>query len=360
MIVKNEQDFLPITLESVQGLVDEIIICDTGSSDRSKEIALAFGAKVFDIPFNNNFSEARNEALMKASGEWILVLDGDEALDQRQLPEIKKLLSGPKECYYFQRYHYTNDHTIIAFKPIAQADCPWELDALGFTSTIDIRLFPNDSRIRYGGIIHEAIETSIQACGAWQPKETPFLIHHFGQLKTLDQQREKFKLYTELSMLKWLNSPLNYRQAYELGVQFQQNGHFQEALKLFSQAIGFDATHAPSWREAGRCLLELGQPLEASLNLGQSVNLEPTDFTAWNMLGLAFLRSGRIDEAVRCLQITIKAMPHNPTAWFNLAEAHNANGNIEEARRAYNSVLSCVPEHRQAIERLSQLPDSVS
>ncbi|WP_054739610.1 glycosyltransferase family 2 protein [Cellulosilyticum ruminicola] len=78
MIVKNEEANLPRCLESVQGIVDEIVIVDTGSEDNTKEIAKQFGAKVYDFEWCNDFSAARNYALSKATGDWNLVLDADE------------------------------------------------------------------------------------------------------------------------------------------------------------------------------------------------------------------------------------------------------------------------------------------
>ena len=81
MIVRNEERFLPGCLESVRGLVDEIIVVDTGSTDRTAEIARSFGARVFDFEWRDDFSAARNESLRHAGSDWILYLDADERID---------------------------------------------------------------------------------------------------------------------------------------------------------------------------------------------------------------------------------------------------------------------------------------
>src|SRR4051794_40673333 len=78
MIVKNESKHLANCLESVEGVVDEIIIVDTGSTDDTVEIAKSYGAKVYHYEWNDNFSDARNESIKYATGDWILVLDADE------------------------------------------------------------------------------------------------------------------------------------------------------------------------------------------------------------------------------------------------------------------------------------------
>ncbi len=88
MIVRNEETVLEGCLASIQSLVDEVVIVDTGSTDRSKSIAQAFGARVFDFEWCDDFAAARNEALRWASGEWILYIDADERMgpvDRRQV-----------------------------------------------------------------------------------------------------------------------------------------------------------------------------------------------------------------------------------------------------------------------------------
>ncbi|WP_233476275.1 glycosyltransferase family 2 protein [Paenibacillus sonchi] len=80
MIVKDEEALLSRCLESVKGIADEIIIVDTGSTDRTKQIAENYGAKIYDYVWSNDFAAARNESLRHAAGKWILVLDADEYL----------------------------------------------------------------------------------------------------------------------------------------------------------------------------------------------------------------------------------------------------------------------------------------
>ena len=82
MMVKNEEAFLPRCLESIKDVVDEIIVVDTGSTDRTAEIAKSYGAKVYHHPWENNFSKHRNQSISYATGDWIFILDGDEEVIQ--------------------------------------------------------------------------------------------------------------------------------------------------------------------------------------------------------------------------------------------------------------------------------------
>ena len=92
LIVKNEEKFLPQCLESIKNAVDEIIIVDTGSTDRTVEIAKSYGAKVYHHPWRNSFSEARNHSLSYATCDWILQIDADESLEQADIPLLHSLI----------------------------------------------------------------------------------------------------------------------------------------------------------------------------------------------------------------------------------------------------------------------------
>ena len=84
MIVKNEEANLPSCLASVADLVDEIVIVDTGSTDRTKEVATSWGARVFDFAWIDDFAAARNEALRHARGDFVFWLDADDRIDDAQ------------------------------------------------------------------------------------------------------------------------------------------------------------------------------------------------------------------------------------------------------------------------------------
>jgi len=91
MITKNEEKFLESCLSSVKSIVDEIIIVDSGSIDKTKEIAANFNAKIIDFKWDNDFSAARNESLKYATKDWIIVLDADEVVSGNDLEKIKRL-----------------------------------------------------------------------------------------------------------------------------------------------------------------------------------------------------------------------------------------------------------------------------
>ncbi len=104
MILKDEEDHIRRCLESVKGHVDEIVVVDTGSTDKTMEICKEYGAKVFEHPWEGSFSTARNQAMSHVSTEWILQLDGDELMDAESAPKIRDIVrsvhkSTANMCY---------------------------------------------------------------------------------------------------------------------------------------------------------------------------------------------------------------------------------------------------------------------
>ena len=91
-IVKNEENNLPRSLDSLKGQVDEIVVVDTGSTDNTMEVAKNYGAKVLESPWNNDFSTPRNMALDNATGDWIIFLDADEYFSEKTAKNVRQVI----------------------------------------------------------------------------------------------------------------------------------------------------------------------------------------------------------------------------------------------------------------------------
>ena len=165
MIVKNEEHFLGQCLESVDGFVDEMIIVDTGSTDRTVEIAREFGAKVYFHQWQNSFSEARNFSLQFVSGDWVLQLDADEKLERKDIPLLNKVISDPQ--------------TNAVFMPILN-----DLPEGGISKHYFPRLYRNGSA-HYEGIVHNQLEFTGKSVTA------EIIIYHYGYNLTPVQMARK-------------------------------------------------------------------------------------------------------------------------------------------------------------------------
>ena len=95
VIARDEEATIGMAIKSVLALVDEVIVVDTGSRDNTRIIAEGYGARVVDVPWEDDFSAVRNTALSEASCDWVLVLDADEYLQPVRPVEFQRLLHDP-------------------------------------------------------------------------------------------------------------------------------------------------------------------------------------------------------------------------------------------------------------------------
>jgi tetratricopeptide (TPR) repeat protein len=175
MIVKNEELFLAQCLRSVQDVVDEIIVVDTGSTDRTIEIAKSFGATVLERPWRDDFGWARNQALEAATKRWMLVLDADEELMVASKPSLTALKNVPSylTAVWVRIYNKSDDYV-----------------GTGDMSHALVRIFPNDESIRYRGLIHEFPTVNGDPNGLAAASSPIGVIHH-GYVKEIVHARGK-------------------------------------------------------------------------------------------------------------------------------------------------------------------------
>jgi tetratricopeptide (TPR) repeat protein len=175
MIVKNEERFLAQCLESAKDVVDEIVVVDTGSTDRTIEIAKSYGALVLERPWRDDFAWARNQALEAATKRWILILDADEELMPESRPALATLKNVPAE------------HTALWARIYNKSD---DYRGTGAMSHALIRVFPNVPEIRYCGLIHEFPTVDGDRNGLRGVTSPVGIVHH-GYVKEIVFQREK-------------------------------------------------------------------------------------------------------------------------------------------------------------------------
>ncbi|MCB9868978.1 MAG: glycosyltransferase [Planctomycetes bacterium] len=175
MIVRNEQRFLDRCLTSVRGVVDEIVVVDTGSTDDTVAIAQRHGARLIHHAWSHDFAAARNVALEAATGDWILSLDADEALRSEQHDELRELLEDPGIAGYHLKFE--NHHTG------AQS-----------AGVIMVRLFRNLEGITWENRIHEQITASLLRAGqqhGLQLSTSEVMVDHYGYLDEVMSSRDK-------------------------------------------------------------------------------------------------------------------------------------------------------------------------
>lgn len=151
MIVKNEEDNIRNALEWAKDIVFEQIVVDTGSVDRTKEIAEQMGARVYDFKWIDDFAAAKNYALDKASGDWIIFTDADEYMSKQSLSNLVQAILNIE---YDLRNSRNNNKISVIRTPLINIDD----DDSVISKIYQDRVFRNMESLRYHGAIHEHIE----------------------------------------------------------------------------------------------------------------------------------------------------------------------------------------------------------
>jgi glycosyltransferase involved in cell wall biosynthesis len=204
MITKNEEFKLKKCLESVKDIVNEIIIVDTGSTDKTKDIALEFGAKIYDYKWDNNFANARNYSISKSSGDWNLILDADEFIINIDLDSVYKFMDSKYK-------------TIGQIKIVNLFEQDGEIRK---SNSFISRLAPKG--VYFNGSIHEQLDCS------YPRKRVDIELEHDGYLNTNKFDRNIALILNELKE----NSNDSYL-LYQAAKTYYSNKMYKEASPYF-------------------------------------------------------------------------------------------------------------------------------
>ena len=319
MIVKNEQSHLARCLRSVKPLVDEMIVVDTGSSDSTVDIAQIFGGKVFDFPWNDDFSKARNFSLSKATGDWILVLDADETISVKDYEEFRRILKRSQsrpDAYRIRTRNYSNQANTVGFRP-NRGEFPEE-EGIGWYPSDKVRLFANDPHIRFVHPVHELVEPSLQKI---QIQDCPIVVHHYGTLK-VSKTLEKTKKYRELGREKLKKGRSRPAAIKERAIQSARLGKHSEALDLWRRFLRLQPRSAEAYLNMGTACWNLEKYAEAASFAEKALLLDPLLKEAKFNLAISLLLIGRGGEGKSLLERLIDEQPDYTAAQFMLCVAH--------------------------------------
>jgi glycosyltransferase involved in cell wall biosynthesis len=220
MIVKDEEHFLPMCLDSVKDHVDEIIIVDTGSTDTTVKIAERYNAKIYHHPWENSFSKARNYSLKYATCDWILILDADEEIDKEDAHRLKEVIKDPVGSK-------TSSKADLIFIPVHCKLNNGKNESIANSE----RLFRNHLGIYYEGIVHNALKYSVPT------KTEDIRLYHHGYNQDNEQMERKFTRTSELLKKQISNDTENPVPHHYLAVSYLDRNMNDECIEEALEAI---------------------------------------------------------------------------------------------------------------------------
>lgn len=217
MIMRDSAKTLPRCLRSVAGLVDEIIIVDTGSRDGSVKIAESYGAKVFFDPWQDDFARPRNISIEKAQGQWILIMDPDEMISKEHHIQIK-WLTRAKHCVAFLLTTY--NYSPFCYDPKYKR-APGGKDPTGkypgYIPSTKTRFFKNGLGIKFEGCWHELVGWYIIR-NKLPMGQSDIPIHHWTHEIEQKSTPDKRNFYLKMGEKKVAQWPKSGKAWWELSI----------------------------------------------------------------------------------------------------------------------------------------------
>ena len=345
MIVKNEDKVLDRCLNSVKNKVDEIIIVDTGSVDKTLEIAKKYTDKVYNFDWIDDFAAARNYSILQATGDYILILDGDEYFDSEA--DLKKDIS--EQCDYY----------IVTIKNL--------LSNNHIYSHMAIRLFARHTGLLYKNRLHEHLDIEERENHLVRGKLDSILFHTGYKNETMEEKDKKERNFP--LMLREVKENPNGYNLFNMGKIYMGRGEYKEALKYFQKSYpkSTNKMYQPELlNRLAETLEYLNQPIEALKILTDAVEIYTDDTDLLNALAKSYIQQGYYKDAEKtlhqCLEIGDKGVAVTEgsgsyLAYFLLSELYEKQGRIMDS---YEAVLKSIQLNNKISTTLIKYLDVIS
>jgi glycosyltransferase involved in cell wall biosynthesis len=296
MIVKNEEKNIAAALDSIDDSVDEIVICDTGSTDNTIAIARTFGATVVHREWRDDFSAARNAALENSNGTWILWLDADDRLKPQSKSQLVNLIetAGPHAA---------------AFRVVNIQD---NMQGAHF---MQVRLFPRMKGARFERRIHEQISSSMARLGVPYVEHQSIVIFHEGY-NDAEANRKKALRNKPLIMAEIADNQDSPVLLLSLADCHMILGETKEALAAYERLIShplakelYHDVYVQAHFNIGLLFRLLGKYETAKIWFDKTIRLDSTRSEAYYLLGLIAEAEGDKDRAFSCFLMCSRKKP---------------------------------------------------
>jgi len=297
IIVKNEEHNLPRLLKSVEGCFDEICITDTGSTDKTVEIAESFGAKVSHFTWCFDFAKARNYNFSQATGEYIMWLDADDVLETKEKFILWRDTCLKLSDYYLAKYDYTSNekgHAVCSF--------------------FRERIIKNNYGMEWVYFVHEGIKPHSKFGPIKVDKVTTWSVRHMRTEQDLVADKER-----NLKIFEYNKDKLDSRMLYYFGKEYHDVGkHFDACMKLQ------EAVSKPDLELHDRVL-------------------------AMQYLGYCYIALKEFDK---CISISLTALhldPNRAEFYCNIGDSYLAKNQPQSALPFFEAASNCTMNTQQGL-----------
>ncbi len=345
LIAKNEERWIGECIEHLKSLCHEIIVVDTGSTDKTMDIARAKGARVSQIKWENDFAKARNASMQKATQRWILIIDPDERIAPADIPKIKALIETKDViAYSFNSRNYSENPAASGFIPNRGEYPSEEKNYPGYFESRKVRLFQNIPSIRFVGSVHELVESTIT--GKTVASNIP--IHHYGSSKAVNEEKQKKPFYQAQGMKKVAENPKDWKAHFELGVEYLGASEHVKAYGELEKARALKPTDPLILSNLGYAYMEAGKLELADKYLTECLKYDPNYHDALLNRGVVLMRREKWEEAIKVFDALVKKHPKSFLAVRNAGLCYAHMKNLQAAAKCFEMALKMFPNYVDA------------
>jgi tetratricopeptide (TPR) repeat protein len=292
VIARDEEANIAACLDSARPFVDEVVVVDTGSLDRTREVAREHGARVSEFTWCDDFSAARNTAIEAATADWILMLDADERLLPESGPRLRPLLAAAPaglHCY------------LPLIDSVINPD-----SADGYLSSHHSRLFRRSDTLRFVGAIHEALRFLPQPAATTRLNVPEIRIHHTGYIPEYYRARGKDDRNSQI-LQRWRTAdPSDPLVHFHIGVQHSAMNRHSDTAEAMRRCIELAGSERPwflvdAYMRLINALIQTGQEAELDHLVAEADRANLIATKARELLAAYSRKRGRVDEAERHL-----------------------------------------------------------
>ena len=301
MIVKNEEMHIARCLDSIAELVDEIVIVDTGSTDKTVEIASGYTAKVYSYPWTDDFSDSRNDSFSKATLDYCMWMDADDILEKTEREKFLQLKKSllPDTDIVMMKYHTAFDE-----------------NGRPSFSYFRERWIKNCSKYRWVGAVHEVIPPSGKVI------YSDIAICH-KKINAKDPDRN-LKIYQKMLAD---GKTLDARQQYYYGRELYYHKQYEEAVSVFEQFLqstdGWVENKIEACSICANCYDQLGQENSALMTLLRSMSFDLPRAELCCDIGKYFLEHGNYRNAVYWYETALHTQRDEYSGGFVLPDCYD-------------------------------------
>jgi tetratricopeptide (TPR) repeat protein len=348
MIVRDNERTIEAALASIRPWVDEMIVVDTGSKDATPEICRRLGARVFEFPWCDDFSAARNESLRHATGEWIFWMDSDDTIDETNGRGLREIVQRPPLA------------GILGYT--MQVHCPGADDGseCNLTKVDHVKVFKNGLSLQFEGRIHEQILPAIRRLHG-EVEFTEFFVVHSGSDLSAKSHRRKIDRDLRILAKDIKDRPNHPFVLFNFGMTYADAGRYDEAIQALHDCLQVSHDSESHVRKAYALLAGAQSQKEDFLDAWETIQVGrrkfPDDPELLFREAILHQHFGRLRQAEECYQRLMRDLSprrfdsiddglRSYKSWHNLARVYEEMGNTSKAITAWKTLTSEFPSYR--------------